>query len=515
MKKIYGLLFCVIMAGIGMLTAGGQTTWENIFNSQRDAVVQVLAYTVDFDWSMPFRRGEMSHGRGSGFVVTPDGEIYTNFHVVNGSEVLFVQFPQTGKERFEVDFLGGCPEYDCARIKLKSVELERYKQLTGASTLQTVALGDSDDLKESQKIMLIGYPLGQENVKSSTGCVSGREEGPRGGGEWITTTTPANPGNSGGPFFDKEGNVVGILVAGIPGANNIAYLIPINNVKKIATECFDGNVVRAPHWGLDIRPVTSATLVAWGIGGNDGVVVVSVGKQSLAEQAGLQPMDVIVNVNGYVVDRFGYLSVPWSKTRVELGDVLARFGKGEYVHFSVIRSGACVDCSVATSFEQPFVVQDKYPTLQEKPDYEVFGGMVFMELTNNHLSLLTPYIHLAVEKRMYHPIMQYLKTDKRVSSRVCVACQFPETDIAKSGALASRDLIVKTVNGISVSTLSEFREAVMHYDKENLFCAFEMESGVQFALSLPDVIMQEPVLAQRYGYEISEVMTNIVSQCIA
>ena len=138
-----------------------------------------------------------------------------------------------------------------------------------------------------------------------------------------------------------------------------------------------------------------------------------------------------------------------------------------------------------------------------------------MELANNHISLLAPFMRMAIEKRMYHPAMQYLKNDKRVSSHVFIACQFPETDIAKSGALASRDLIVKSVNGIPVSTLDELRVAVMNYNKETLFCTFEMESGVQFAQFLPDVIMQDPILAQRYGYESSYMITEIMSQLMA
>jgi len=488
------------------------SSWETIFEQQKNRVVQVFSYSVDFDWDMPFRRGEMHHSRGSGFVVSPDGEIYTNFHVVDDAEVLFVQLPATGKERFEVEFLGGCPEYDCARLKIKPSEFDRLKTMLGVQELDCVTLGDSDCLKENQEVMLIGYPLGHENVNSTTGRISGRQEGPKGGGEWFTTTAASNHGNSGGPISDINGNVIGILVAGIDGANGIAFLIPINSVKKIMPECVNGRVVRAPYWGMNTRPTTQATLKFLNVPGTNGILVVSVGKQSLADRAGLQASDVIVGINGYDVDRFGYLSVPWAGTRVEFGDMLARYGNNETLTFSVFRNGTKIDCSVALSFDLPFVVQECYPTFQEKPKYEVFGGMVFMELTKNHLVRLSPYLHMAVEKKMLHPMLSYLSADKLLTSRLCISHIFPETDLAKSSALTSRDLVVASVNGIPVNTLDDLRNAVLQYDKETFFCNVTTESGVTFALFIPEVLMQDPQLAHRYGYESSALMGVLFEQ---
>jgi serine protease Do len=182
-------------------------SWAQISEQNKNAALQIFSYIKEPNHFVRYRTPDDGWGSGTGFIINQDGEILTNFHVVDKAVKIFVQHPKS-KERIEVKYVGGCPEQDIALLQLKPEDCIKIKTLLKSNDLPFLQMGNSDELVEAQKIMTLGYPQGKETIKSSCGDVSGRESTRI--GECIQTTTPVNPGNSGGPFLNKFGQVVGI-----------------------------------------------------------------------------------------------------------------------------------------------------------------------------------------------------------------------------------------------------------------------------------------------------------------
>ena len=142
---------------------------------------------------------------------------------MNGAISIMAQMPSFGKHQFEVDLVGIMPEKDVALLKFKQEDIVMICQSLGS--LSYLQLGDSDAVHRSQEILALGYPLGQQSLKSTTGVISGRETG------MIQMSAPINPGSSGGPSLNCLGQVIGINTAGIMAAQNVGYIIPINDLK--------------------------------------------------------------------------------------------------------------------------------------------------------------------------------------------------------------------------------------------------------------------------------------------
>ena len=202
-------------------------------------IMSLIAFTILMTYAIIEYRTNI---RGSGFFINEHGEILTNFHVIDQSIVTYIQIPSLGKDRFAVEFIGANPEKDFAKLRLTPEALEEIKQKLNVQTLPYLTLGDSDTLSEAQEIMALGYPLGAENLKVSIGRFAGRESTDI--GECIQTTTPINLGNSGGPFLDYSGNVVGIatLKSTAVDIEGIAYLIPINNITVMMAQLNNQNI---------------------------------------------------------------------------------------------------------------------------------------------------------------------------------------------------------------------------------------------------------------------------------
>lgn len=240
-------------------------------------------------------REEQEVGGGTGFIVASDGLIITNRHVVNDSEANYTVVLSDG-ERFPAEIVVLDPVYDLAVLRINK---------TG---LSAVSLGDSDTIRIGQSAIAIGNALGELRNTVSVGVISGL-------GRMITATdgrtvsrledviqtdAAINQGNSGGPLFNLQGQVIGINTAVAIGAQNIGFAIPVNRAKKIIKDIETLGRVSYPFLGVRYSPSEDgqgAVLVA----GEEGEPAIHPG--SSADEAGLQEGDVILEINGEKIDR--------------------------------------------------------------------------------------------------------------------------------------------------------------------------------------------------------------------
>ena len=269
-------------------------------------------------------------GVGSGVIISPDGYIITNNHVVDGATD--VEVTLTDRRQFKARVIGTDPKTDVAVIKID------------AGNLPAITVGDSSKLQIGDEVLAIGNPFGvgqtvTMGIVSATGRTGlGIEEYE----DFIQTDASINPGNSGGALVNDRGELVGIntaILSGESGGNQgIGFAVPVNLARKVMDEiATNGHVTRA-YLGVTIQEVTPAIAKAIGLDGPRGALVSDVSANSPAQKAGLQSGDVITAVNNKPVLESNQLRMD-----------ISMMGTNEPLKLQVFRNGSTVNLNAETA----------------------------------------------------------------------------------------------------------------------------------------------------------------------
>lgn len=496
-------------------------SWAQINEKSRSAVVQIFSYTKEPSQFVRYKTPEDGGGCGTGFIINQEGEILTNFHVVDKAVKLFIQHPALSKERFELEYVGGCPEQDIALLRLKNEDCIKIKNLLKVNELPYLEIGNSDELVEAQKIMTLGYPQGKETVKSSCGDVSGRESTHI--GECIQTTTPVNPGNSGGPFLNKFGKVIGICVLKNVGTDieGIAYLIPINNAKRLIPHLRKSKIVRRPYWGVTFQPINQDLIDYLRLSEQCGVLVTKTYKNSLCEQAGLEKNDIICAINNEPVDRYGYI-----QNRISLMDYLNALELESSVSFDILRDNKHINVEFIIEQGNSFEIKEYHEGYEELPSYEVIGGLVITELNLNQIEIAKAIKANLLKSRYADSSLadissftKYEKPQNRFDSKVIISYIIPGSEIENSRCIKEiypgigipADPIIKKINGIKVANLDDARNAILQTQK---FMTIETTGGSFISISLEKLISEDAILSEQEGFEPSKLVATLSEKII-
>jgi len=272
----------------------------------------------------PPQQGPM-HGEGSGFIVSADGTILTNAHVVSGASEVTVRL--TDRREYTAKVIGVDTKSDVAVIRIP------------AKNLPTVKIGDTRGLKVGEWVVAIGAPFGFENsVTAGIVSAKGRTLPDSGYVPFIQTDVPINPGNSGGPLFNMRGEVVGInsqIYTRSGGYQGVSFSIPIDVAMGVSTQLQTRGHVTRGKLGVVIQNVDQGLADSFGLPKPEGALVSSVEKGGAAAQAGIEPGDVILKLNGDDVN-----------TSSELPAVIAGLQPGTSVKLEVWRNHASREVSV-------------------------------------------------------------------------------------------------------------------------------------------------------------------------
>jgi serine protease Do len=262
---------------------------------------------------------------GSGFVISADGYIVTNNHVVAGVDEIRVHFSD-GTES-EAKVVGLDPKTDIALIRVE-----------GSTERHALRLGDSDALLPGDFVVAIGNPFGLDHTVTF-GIVSakGRELGQGPYDDYIQTDAAINPGNSGGPLLDLSGAVIGINSAVNPQANTIGFAVPINLAKDILPQLKAKGSVTRGFIGVAVQAVTPELAKALSLTATDGALVAQVTPEGPAERAGIARGDLIRSFDGKPVGKLSDLSRAVAATEVgkQVPVVLVRDGETKTVEVTV------------------------------------------------------------------------------------------------------------------------------------------------------------------------------------
>ncbi len=263
-------------------------------------------------------------GKGSGFIISSDGYILTNYHVIKNADKIIVTL--SDNRRFNARVVGADPTVDVAVIKID------------AKNLPTLPLGDSDKVEVGEWVVAIGNPFGLSHTVT-VGVISAKGRTIRAGKEsfenFLQTDAAINPGNSGGPLLNLKGEVIGINTAIIPYAQGIGFAIPINTAKQILNDLIKYGRVKRGWLGVYIQAMTPSLAGAFGLKKPKGVIVADIVPGSPADKAGLKRGDVILEVNGEAVN-----------SPAELQIAIRSHKAGEKVKLKVWRKNKTITISV-------------------------------------------------------------------------------------------------------------------------------------------------------------------------
>ena len=285
-------------------------------------------------WGQPVS----SAAAGSGFVITSDGYILTNYHVIEDANTIKVSF--VDGTSYDAELVGGEEENDIAVLKID------------ATGLTPVIIGDSDNVRVGEQVVAIGNPLGELTYSMTQGIISARDRSiTMENGEvmnMLQTDTAINSGNSGGPLFDMYGQVIGITSAKLSGSSSssatiegLGFAIPINDVKDMVADIMEnGYVTGKPYLGITVSTVPQTVAERYGI--SQGALVESVDPASCAAAAGLQEGDIITALNGTTV-----------VSSAELIEQKKNYQAGDTVTMEVERDGASLTLTLTFDEDTP------------------------------------------------------------------------------------------------------------------------------------------------------------------
>lgn len=285
-------------------------------------------------WGQPVSQA----AAGSGFVITEDGYILTNYHVIEDADSIQVSF--VDGTTYDATLVGGESENDIAVLKID------------ATGLTPVIIGDSDNVKVGEQVVAIGNPLGELTFSMTSGIVSAKDRSiTMENGEvmnMIQTDTAINSGNSGGPLFDMYGQVIGITSAKLSGSSSssatiegLGFAIPINDIKDMVTDIMEnGYVTGKPYMGITVSTVPESISERYGM--SQGALVESVDESSCAAKAGLEKGDIITAMDGKTVI-----------SSAELVEAKKNYKAGDTVTLEVERNGEKLELTLTFDEDTP------------------------------------------------------------------------------------------------------------------------------------------------------------------
>lgn len=378
-------------------------------------------------------------GVGSGFILSADGYIMTNAHVVDGADEVLVTL--TDKREFKAKIIGVDKRSDVALVKI---------QATG---LPAVKVGDVSRLKVGEWVMAIGSPFGLDNSVTA-GIVSAKQRDTGDYLPFIQTDVAINPGNSGGPLINMRGEVVGInsqIYSRSGGFMGISFSIPMDEAMRVSDQLKANGRVTRGRIGVQIEPVTKEIAESIGLGKAQGALINRIEPGAPADKAGLEAGDVIVKIDGKQIEKSS-----------DLPRLVGNTKPGTKSTLTVFRRGVIKELSITIAELEPEKLAKRSAEPEEKPKAtnSVQGlGLVVVDLTEAQKSELK------------------IKAGVRVES-----LQEP----ALKAGLREGDVIL-AVGNIEVAQVKDFAAAVSKMDKTKAVSVlFRRGELTRFALIKPN-----------------------------
>ena len=475
--------------------------WSPIYEKLKNSVLQILVNSAQYDVDRPYSNPIDRSCKGTGFIVDIDrGLVVTNAHVIANAISIDARSTITGKRDLHMKLIGISRERDLALCELSKESIEAITEDTKTPEIFNMKLGDNMLLDPGEEVIVMGYPLGKENIKVTSGVISGFQyeddlecnelqlEKP----SFIQITAAINPGNSGGPLINREGKVVGIVAAGYFLMQNIGYAIGTRTLITIFDGLLKGGHLITPSFSFEYTR-TNSTIIKEKCGDPNycGIYVTNILQDSIFTS--LEEGDIlhrIIFMDPFWDNELAFNITDLGKNRTLImkepslvmanidnyGDILLykydEHAEGNYgrkllnrrIELDELRDiiplGSellmlvCRESKWKILRGNKYIAADIYKIKLEYLNmnpikYDIIAGLVISTLTLNYIDA---HIH---DKSL----LKYCSNDNAFIPYLVITKIFPNTTAYQTKSLESGD-IIKEINGIKVLTIEDLRKAI-------------------------------------------------------
>jgi len=457
-------------------------------------VLRVFAVKKSGYYHKPWKTPDFVEVKASGFFFKDDkcfpgkkGLILTNAHAAALAQSIKVSNGRE-KRRYTVKQVGICNSADFAVLQLEPDDLDTYEKANGE--IVPLQLGDSDTLRVGDKVMGWGYPLGGERIsKSEQGEISRIEVNRYAHSVdlWlmVQASLQQNRGNSGGPVL-KNDKVVGVAFQGMRDSDRINYFIPINLVKRLMPVLDQPQTI--PHWRYIAQHLFPRLKDYYSIDPEQGGVLLDyIIPGGGPSDFGLHAKDILLEIDGHPIDNFGEIFLEAIGQRIYFGEIINRKLVGDPLNMKVIRDGKVMEINGSVKPGLPRLV----PRIYRTPNYFIFGGVGFVELTINCLDNLGKSGDtLRAKYAEEFPNVPHQKV-------VIISEIFPEYGLVNTASFLNR---VEKIDGQDVLHIEQLYDKLQNLVKQGTKKALlEISGHLRLPLDLQDGEKLDALIKDKYG----------------
>lgn len=464
----------------------------------KSTIVRIISFNLTHDWYAPFRSPFEQESVGTGFFIDSNGTILTCAHVIEDSMKLEITIPSLGKKRYSAKVISLSNEYDIAVIKA-DFQNEKYLEID-----------DSDKLKQGDEVQAIGYSLGTDKVKLTKGIVSGYQS------HLIQTDAAINPGNSGGPLLNKDNKVLAINSQKISSmvADNVGYSVPINLFIYLKDKFLNDEkketpvVVKKPILMCHFSKIDDYIKKYYKLSDDNGILITKLEEESILYKNGIRQYDILISFDKYNIDNYGETSVSWNNEKFTIADLLYRYpiGKTVPVTFFNLKNGRQ---TIDIKLEYPnFKINYEYLTIKNKViDYEILSGMIFSNLTENHLTG-DQLLGTDVDKNDKIKLLSYTENENKFEDKLFLVSILPGSYISSNCDL-SAGVLLEEVNDKKISNLDELRSNLIENGTD--YIKFKFSNCKIIIIDKENILNEHKILSEKYMYETSTFLKKYLS----
>lgn len=432
---------------------------SNLINDIKDSIIKIESTNLVYDFIDPYKTPEQSQSVGTGFFILEksSGYILTCCHVIDNSVNIEITIPSEGQKKYNASIISVNSDYDLALLK------------TDYKNKSYLEFFDSDNLSQGDSLSAIGYPLGQERIKISTGILSGYEK------IFLQTDAAINEGNSGGPLL-KGNQVVGINARKIKSilANNIGYAVPIKLFMILKEDFFNSKIINKINLLFRFQVTDNLIKEYYNIF-DEGILITDISENSCLYKQGLKKNDILIEFDNYKLNNYG--EITFKDNKFNLNDFLYRYKNNQKVNIKYY--------SVENQFMEEkeiilenanYVLKNIIPSVNiELLKYEVISGLVLTDLNLNQIKLLERYNYY--HSRDFIKLLKYDNDFNKFESRVIVTSVLKGSEFINNHKLFS-GIFLEKINDIVVNNLNEMRNILIKLKNEKIkFYKFEFSNN--------------------------------------
>jgi S1-C subfamily serine protease len=474
---------------------------SKILKKAKQVAVQIQVEAIHKDISIPYQKGDSGKVFGSGFFISKR-HIVTNHHVVEHAIRIFFKIPHNGKQNYGAVIKYYDMEKDFAILETKDYE----------NNFETFPIGDSDKVKQGNSVYILGYPLGDinPNLKIVSGMITGWER------NRLQHDANTNPGNSGGMVLNHNHEIVGIETSALVGngISNTHYSVPLNIVKplewlsKLGKDNTRIHTINLNFSGQRTTPeiVNKLTNGMYKMEDSIGMLVNKIECED--ENSLLKEGDVLLKINDYSITN--HMEVKYTdndENNFEYHKLSEYYNEGDtYTLTFFSRKEKKVITNTLKWKPLKYICKKyvkKYNPILEDVDYEVFGGMIVMELSINNIKQF-------IEDNNIELICKYWKYFKQPSNKqaLIISHIFPTTNLYENDILSNGDMLCK-INNTKVHNLEEYRLAMKKELQDSSVILVQNSCNKVDTIDVRKLREKEKELSDMFSYKLSDLYNYI------